>query len=130
MNLKKFIWYWVPPLLLMATIFFLSSQQRIAVSDTYTTNFIFFKSLHVIEYAVLYFLLFRAYYNTLSRKNMKQIYLAAVLTAIAYGISDELHQTFVPTRNGSVRDVFIDTIGILLCFQYTKMYLSKLKWLL
>lgn len=130
MNLKKILWYWGPPLLMMTIIFFLSSRQRIAVSDTYTINFIFFKSLHIIEYAVLYFLLFRAYYNTLSRKNMNHIYLAAIITAIMYGISDELHQTIVPTRNGAVRDVFIDTIGILLCFQYTKMYLSKLKWLL
>lgn len=130
MNLKKFLWYWGPPLLVMAVIFFLSSQQRIAVSETYTVNFIVFKSLHIIEYAVLYFLLFRAYYNTLSRKNMNRIYLAAVFTAIAYAISDEIHQTLVPTRNGTIRDVLIDTVGILLCFQYTKMYLSKLKWLL
>ncbi len=127
MNIKKFLLAWGPALALMITIFFLSSRQRVAVSEVYTINFIVFKSLHVIEYAILFFLVFRGYYRTLSHKNMNKIYLLAIATTFVYAVSDELHQTFVPTRAGSVRDVFIDSIGILLCFQYTKINLAKLK---
>ncbi|MBP9691492.1 VanZ family protein, partial [Candidatus Woesebacteria bacterium] len=68
--------------------------------------------------------------STLSRNNMKRIFLYAIVTALLYAISDEMHQTLVPTRTGQVRDILIDSIGILLCFQYTKMYLSSLKRLL
>jgi VanZ family protein len=32
--------------------------------------------------------------------------------ALAYAISDEFHQTFVPGRSGAPRDVAIDLIGI------------------
>lgn len=127
MNIKKFLLAWGPAIALMITIFFLSSRQRIAVSEVYTINFIVFKSLHVIEYATLFFLVFRGYYRTFTHKNMNRIYIFAIVTTFLYAVSDELHQTFVPTRNGSVRDIVIDSIGILLCFQYTKTYLAKLK---
>jgi len=130
MSFKNILYYWIPPLTMMAVIFFLSSQQRISVSDVYSVNFLFFKSLHVIEYAILYFLVFRGFYNTLSRENMRKIFILAFVTTIAFAISDELHQTFVPTRSGALRDIFIDSLGILLCFQYTKMNLVKLRHLL
>lgn len=106
----------------------LSSRQRISIADTQIGNFIIFKSLHIIEYAVLYLLLFRANFKTFSKKfTLKTIFTLSIIGAILYGISDEVHQTFVPTRQGSIRDVFIDTIGILLAFSYTKIYISKLK---
>ena len=130
MNIRRFLWYWGPPVILMVVIFLLSSRQRISVSTVYSINFLVFKSLHVLEYALLYFLLFRAYYNSMSRKNMKKIFGIALATTILYALSDELHQTGVPTRNGALRDIFIDSLGILLCFQYTKVYLSNLKHLL
>lgn len=106
----------------------MSSRQRISIADTYTENFIIFKTLHILEYAFLYLLLFRALFKTFSKKlALNTIFTIAIVTAILYGVSDELHQTFVPTRQGSIRDIFIDTIGILLAFSYTKKYLSKFK---
>ena len=126
MNLFKKFLYWIPAIAWMAFIFSLSSEQRISVSQTYTVNFIVFKSLHMIEYGFLFFLLFIALYKT-TKLSLNTIFLLAIVMAISYGISDEIHQTFTPTRQGSVRDVFIDTIGILLCFQYTKKYLPKFK---
>lgn len=130
MKIQKFLLAWSPAIALMVTIFFLSSQQRVAVSDVYTVNFMVFKSLHVIEYALLYFLIFRGYYRTLPHKNMNKIYLFAIVTTLLYAIFDEFHQTLVPTRTGTFRDIGIDSIGILLCFQYTKINLAKLKILL
>jgi VanZ family protein len=73
-------------------------------------------------------LLFRAYFQTYTKKLPEnKIFLLAVGTTILFAMSDEFHQTFVPTREGAIRDVFIDTIGILIAFSYTKTYLSKLK---
>ncbi|CAN5207027.1 VanZ family protein [soil metagenome] len=127
--MKKKLYYWAPPILWMIIIFTLSSQQRVVVSDITSINFIFFKTLHVIEYATLFFLLFRAFHKQ-SNVSLQNAFFFSIMIAILYAASDELHQTFVPTREGSPRDVIIDTIGILSSFMYTKISLPKLKRLL
>jgi VanZ family protein len=43
----------VPSLLWMGVIFFLSSRQKLSVSESHWLNFLFFKALHVCEYAFL-----------------------------------------------------------------------------
>ncbi|RKY37816.1 MAG: VanZ family protein, partial [Candidatus Omnitrophota bacterium] len=42
--------------------------------------------------------------------------------SILYAISDEIHQTFIPGRNASVKDVVADCVGILI-----GLYIVK-KW--
>lgn len=60
--------------------------------------------LHLAEYALLGFLLF----------NARQRLGFALLVGTAYGLSDELHQLFVPTRVFSPHDVLADSLGSLL----------------
>lgn len=124
--MSKLLRYWGPPLLWMIVIFFLSSRESTQVSDVYTWNFIFFKSLHVIEYAALYFLLFRAILQN-NTKMKKKAWIMAFVVAMIYAASDEIHQTFVPTREGKVRDVGIDTIGMILMYAYSKYRFTSLK---
>lgn len=111
---------WLYPLAWMGLIFFLSSRQRVSVSEEYILNFMFFKTLHLIEYFVLYILLARASLGTW--KPTRRALLTAVAIAALYAVSDEIHQTFVPTRQGAIRDVGIDSISILfgyfLCMKY------------
>ena len=45
--------------------------------------------------------------------NNKYLIIIALLLSVAYGISDEIHQFFVPGRHTTFRDVFIDTTGVL-----------------
>ena len=97
---------WGPVILWMGIIFFFSSQQRIVVSPQDLINFIFFKSLHVLEYALLYILTFRATKSPIM----------SFLIVILYGASDEIHQLFISTREGRVRDVIIDTAGAVLAW--------------
>jgi len=69
---------------------------------------------HLSEYAVLAWLLWRAW-----RKPVRNDFRpwswkeagAALLIAVAYSASDEIHQLFVPSRQGQVLDVLIDTSG-------------------
>lgn len=61
------------------------------------------KIAHAAEYAVLGFLLVRA----LTRE------LPAVALGVAYAISDEIHQHFVPGRLGAAYDVAVDAAGVL-----------------
>jgi VanZ family protein len=60
------------------------------------------KVAHAGEFAVLGFLLFRA----LGRER------PALALGIAYAVSDEVHQHFVPGRLGSPLDVLVDAVGV------------------
>lgn len=101
-----------PVIIWMALIFYFSSRESIGITETLIFDFIIFKTLHIIEYAILYFLLYRAF-SIIQGKKLKTIHMTyAFLIALIYAVIDELHQTFVPTREGRLRDVFIDMIGI------------------
>lgn len=107
----KYVRFWGPPVLWMITIFLLSERQRVSVSETYTLNFLFFKTLHLIEYGSLFVMLYRALRNTTHTTERNAVISAAML-AVFYGVLDEFHQTFVPTREGKLRDVIIDGLGV------------------
>jgi len=70
------------------------------------------KAAHVTEYAVLAALWWRA----LTRGGMRPRRAAwlTLLIGVTVAAVDETHQSFVPSRTGSVRDVLIDTAGVLL----------------
>lgn len=119
-KLGKWIYYWLPVAAWMTMIFYLSSRMSIAVSEAQLFNFLIFKTLHILEYAILYFLIFRGFYLIHNRKSPSKIYTYALVIAVLYAASDEIHQTFVPTREGTVRDAFIDMIGIFLMYIFIK----------
>ncbi|MFC1646922.1 VanZ family protein [Patescibacteria group bacterium] len=107
---RKFINYWLPPIIWMVVIFTFSQRQRVSVSEDYIYNFIFFKVLHLIEYGFLMFLNYRAIRNTLKISDSKGLWYGFLLTFI-YAVTDEFHQSLVPTREATVRDVIIDGLG-------------------
>jgi len=115
----KEVFFWLPPLVWMGLIFYLSSRQKIAVSPNYWISFAIFKTLHIIEYGVLFILWHFALYRKRSGKKI------AAIISILYGISDELHQTFVPTREGRIRDVFIDSLGVFIFWHFVLPWLEK-----
>ncbi|MFC1638541.1 VanZ family protein, partial [Patescibacteria group bacterium] len=61
---------------------------------------------------VLAFLIFRVadLYNVTKKEGA----LLALVFSFAYAVSDEIHQLFVPGRDGKLSDVGIDLIGIVL----------------
>jgi len=66
------------------------------------------KSAHLLSYALLALLLHWALSALLARP--KALYSALGLTLL-YALTDEFHQSFVPTREGRLTDVLIDTAG-------------------
>jgi VanZ family protein len=95
----------VPPLALMALIFFFSAQpdlnSGLGVWDTIGR-----KIIHMAEYGLLWFLWWRA----LGFGNP----LPAVAITLGYAATDEFHQTFVHGRHGSPVDWLIDSAGVAL----------------
>jgi VanZ family protein len=67
------------------------------------------KIFHVGEYGVLGYLVARAIGNYGLTK--KTLFIRAFALCVLYGISDEVHQMFVPHRYPSVMDVLADGIG-------------------
>ena len=41
--------------------------------------------------------------------------IAAGIIALVVAITDEIHQTHIPSRNASITDIFLDIVGIVLC---------------
>lgn len=68
------------------------------------------KMAHATEYAILGFLLTGSYADG-SRKR-KNVLLPAVIGSL-YAVSDELHQMFVPGRSCEIRDMLIDSSGVI-----------------
>ncbi len=79
------------------------------------------KTAHVLEYAILTGLLFRALRGLID--GFWRRALLAFLPALIFAAVDEYHQSFVPTRSASIYDVLIDytgaLLGILICWRFT-----------
>ena len=118
---RNLVFAWLPAIVWMIIIFVLSSRQSVEVSSEFIINFFVFKSFHVIEYAILYFLVFRGFYRNLHPRASRNAFIISLL----YAITDEIHQTFVPTREGKLRDVFIDLIGITLAYWVVSVRLPR-----
>ena len=69
-------------------------------------HFLIRKAGHFIEYAILALLLRRA----LGGHGIRP-FIVALVIATAYAATDEFHQTFVPGRTATPRDVLIDATG-------------------
>jgi VanZ family protein len=92
---------WAPVVLWAAVIFAFSAVPDLG-TGLGTWDLLLRKLAHACEFAVLGGLLLRALRDER----------AALAAGIAYAISDELHQHFVPGRIGSPVDVLIDSVGV------------------
>ena len=122
--------YWLPPaiwtcvILLASGDFFSTNHTGPWLQTLITTilrhpvsppqfeaiHFLIRKSAHLIEYAILGALLFRAVRGDRGEWRA-QWSAAAVLLAAVVASADEWHQTLIPSRTGSVSDVVLDTAG-------------------
>lgn len=83
------------------------------------------KVIHLVIYAPLSFCLVWALRATAMR-NREGIPAVALLLAILYGITDEVHQMFVPGRQASVVDFIADALGALLGVALARL---SVRWL-
>ena len=74
--------------------------------------FVIVKGWHATEHGILTCLSV-AVLRRVTQWNLRQCVVAALAFTVLFAISDEWHQTFVPGRDGCVRDVFIDSAGAL-----------------
>ena len=114
----------------MAAIFFVSALSDPQIGGE-TPDYI----LHAIEYFLLALLLIRLFLASQSPQPKKsalaswhQACWLGVMIAISYGITDEIHQYFVPGRNCSLSDVLADSAGTLLAYGVASLDYLFLKY--
>ncbi|EJP6470949.1 teicoplanin resistance protein VanZ [Clostridium sporogenes] len=146
-KLRKLIWFL--PSFIWMTIIFLFSNQHAETSnknnfiiadaliegkinlfkyiDYNFLNFLIRKAAHMTEYFILFMLLYFAFKNTF----YKNIKIKVSIITILYACTDEFHQIFIPGREGKIRDVFIDSIGVFVglfliyIFKFIRKYRKK-----
>eukprot|EP01055_Gregarina_sp_Pseudo9_P001562 Gregarina_sp_Pseudo_9__1561@NODE_2047_length_1181_cov_22_619089_g1890_i0_p1_GENE_NODE_2047_length_1181_cov_22_619089_g1890_i0NODE_2047_length_1181_cov_22_619089_g1890_i0_p1_ORF_typecomplete_len173_score10_24VanZ/PF04892_12/2_9e17Tmemb_185A/PF10269_9/0_036_NODE_2047_length_1181_cov_22_619089_g1890_i06631148 len=73
------------------------------------------KAGHLAEFGILYTLLFFGF-NMIQQRPLSswKFQPMALVLSLSYAAADEWHQTFVPSRSGQLKDVLIDSLGVLL----------------
>ena len=104
----SFLRWWGPLLAYMCLIFYLSSSSRPTLLQ-YAPDY----ALHFVGYFVMGVLSVRAFARGLAIPAGGRHTLYALVLAMAYALSDEWHQAFVPRRTASLEDLAADFLGIL-----------------
>jgi VanZ family protein len=140
--MRSFLKYWLPPFIWLAVIFVgstevMSAEQtshflvpflrwldpQISFATIAAIHFALRKLGHLTEYAIFAALLWRALRcGTCLQAKMSILFLLAWLAAAIFAVTDEFHQSFVPSRTASPIDVMIDScgamIGLIICLMF------------
>jgi len=105
---NKFNKYWLPVIIYAIIIFIHSSIPESELVEKFEISD---KLLHLLGYSVLGYLFLRALFNYGYDTAKKQLILLAIFYSTLYGISDEIHQYFVPLRSPEVMDAVFNFFG-------------------
>lgn len=126
----KFVNQWLPVLLWASVIFLFSTEHFAAPQSSRIlgpllhwllpgitpeqvsfVQFVVRKLGHWFEYFVLAVLLYRALYAESSGRRSMRPAVLTIFLALVWAITDEFHQSLVPSRTASIVDVMIDGFG-------------------
>lgn len=127
MNKKHnlFTAYYIPLLLWAGAIFYFSSVPDLQMNTGSISIEVFVRKLaHVIEYLVLYWLVFRLLFHGYGIDLKKSLWFS-FLAAVVFALSDEYHQTFTPGRTGKTIDVVFDAISAYLGMQMIAVFKNR-----
>lgn len=110
------------PLFYMIAIWVMSSLPDNVILDLPSSKVDHFikEALHLVEFAILYMLIVAAL--AANHKLTPRFSLIAALVACLYGVTDEIHQSFVPYRSAELIDVAKDFIGVLAAYFHVKYH--------
>lgn len=108
---RRVIFYWGPVVGYAGLIFYLSAQSHPDEDLPSFFGSVNDKVLHAMEYAGLGGLCYRAFRWGAGRSMAVRALFFAILTASLYGVTDEIHQLYVPLRDSSWQDWLADLAG-------------------
>ncbi|HUR20230.1 MAG TPA: VanZ family protein [Vicinamibacterales bacterium] len=103
---SKQLWSWAPAVVWTAITFVMSHQPAVTIpfgAPDYVA--------HAMNYAVLGVLLIWARAGGEWPVMTMPLMVSAVVIAVLLGIFDEFHQSFIPGRDSSAKDVLADAVG-------------------
>lgn len=103
-----FMWFWLPVLVYVTTIFTLSAQPHLSPPLHFTWSD---KFLHALEYLILGLLLVRALRAHLRVGRPLFAAMIAIGFVVLTGTADEYLQSFIPGRQSDVFDLLADVLG-------------------
>ncbi|MCK5413324.1 MAG: VanZ family protein [Candidatus Pacebacteria bacterium] len=109
-NIKNNFRLWLPVFLWCGLIYYFSSMPSLKSDFSNDVDFVLRKIAHMSEYGILTFLFFRASIG--QKLYFKKAIVYSVIFSIVFAVTDEYHQLFVYGREGSLRDIFIDSLGV------------------
>lgn len=107
-NHKKISWLVV--LIIIIIIFITSSIQSSQIKRVTFFSWQSFVYHFLIFFILAFFILISLIEGKMNKKNL---ILIALIVSVLYGISDEIHQYFVPGRCCSLSDILTDSAGSL-----------------
>ena len=147
--MRSFLKYWLPPFIWLGVIFVgstevMSAEQtsrflvpflrwldpQISFATIAAIHFALRKLGHLTEYAIFAALLWRALRcGTCLQAKMSILFLLVWLAAAIFAVTDEFHQSFVPSRTASPIDIMIDIcgamIGLIICMMFATQGRSR-----
>ncbi len=103
---------WGAALAWAGLIFYLSSRPSLPGPSIPFADKIF----HAAEFGILTLLLGRAIAATYPAHSARKAWKSALLLAVLYAVSDEIHQAFVPGRTCDILDAAADLAGAAVVF--------------
>jgi hypothetical protein len=108
-NISEFLTRYYKVIAWCLLIFTLSSIPTLPKVGFIWWDFLLKKAAHMLEYALLFFLSYRAI-------DKKGNWKTPFLFALAFALSDEYHQSFVPGRTARFLDIGFDSLGMLIAY--------------
>jgi len=108
---RRTVLAWAPVVAWAALIFAFSAQPDLRFVPDDGLDFVVRKVGHMAVFGILALLFWRALSST---THLRRSWAWALLLAILYAITDEVHQAFVTGRHASPVDVAIDAVGVLI----------------
>ncbi len=105
---RIFLFYWLPLLIYLVLIF---TQSAFPAPQTGLKIPHLDKWAHAAIYGLLGILFCRAYGHTWPRMDSRWLMILSILSAALFGLSDEIHQYFVPSRSADRMDLLADFLG-------------------
>lgn len=104
-------------------IFFLSSQSKLPSPPK--SFFGLDKVFHIIAFGAFAFTMTFWFKIEKWISNTQKYVLLVICITVLYGLSDEIHQYFVPNRSSSVYDLLADTLGAFLAVGLRLLLIKK-----
>lgn len=108
-SLSQGIRAWLPSVLVAAAIFF-GSSRSVTLSVSGASAVLLAVGFHMTEFALLALAVRRG----LRLSGVRALTMGSFLIAMAYAVTDEIHQSFTPGRSPSMLDLIPDALGAIL----------------